>query len=192
MPVVGFVLAALATAWCAVALDIVVESLLDPDNAIVMFGRTLVTTTATIETLVLVALGMSAAAVLTASIQSYRRRSDEIALRADVDRRWEEVSTRGAGIEARNELLEWRLNDLQEQVDALVLRRDALLAEQVGDGEDARDMVRSTRTRESLRQLRDGVILLPESDTEEEEEPPDTPAPAASTDPGDNVTKFPA
>jgi hypothetical protein len=188
--VVGFVLAALATAWCAVALDIVVESLLDPDNAIVMFGRTLVTTTATIETLVLVALGMSAAAVITASIQSYRRRSDEIALRADVDKRWEEISTRGAGIEARNELLEWRLNDLREQVDALILRRDALLAEQLDDDEDANDIVRSTRSRESLRQLRDGVILLPESDAQEQ--PPDAPAPAAPTDPGDNVTKFPA
>jgi hypothetical protein len=190
--VVGFVLAALATAWSAVALDIVVESLLDKDNAIVMFGRSLVTTTATLETFVLVALGMSAAAIITGSIQSYRRRSDEIALRVEVDKRWEEISTQGAGVEARNELLEWRLQDLQEQVDALLVRRDALLAKQHGDVEEAKDMVRSTRSRESLRQLRDGVIMLPELDPEEPR--PEKPAPRASTDPGggDNVKQFPA
>jgi hypothetical protein len=192
--VVGFVLAALATAWCAFALDIVVESTLDSNHAIVMFGRTIATTTPTIETFVLVALGMSAAAIATASIQSYRHRSDEIALRADVDRRWEEISTRGAGMEARNELLEWRLVDLQEQIDALIVRRDGLLAEQHGDVEEAKDMVRSTRSRESLRQLRDGVVMLPELDPEGAQ--PDAPA-SSKTSPepggtGDNVRKFPA
>jgi hypothetical protein len=187
-------LAALATAWCAVALDVVIESALQSGNAIVLFGRTLTTTTATVETFVLVVLGMSVAAIVTASIQSYRRRGYEIALRAAVDDRWEEISTRGAGMEARNELLEWRLRDLQEQVDTLVVRRDELLVETRGDVDEARDMVRSTRNHESLRQLREGLIVLPELDPEEEAAAtPGLPV-EGPAEPGtdENVTRFPA
>jgi hypothetical protein len=188
-------LAALATAWCAVALDIVVESTLDARNAFVMFGRTLVTTTATVEMFALVALGMTVAAIITASIQSYRRRGDEIALRADVDKRWEEISTRGAGMEARNELLEWRLQDLQEQVDILIVRRDGLLAEQLGGLEEAKDMVRSSRNHKSLRELRDGVIVLPELDAEDSDQQAQATAPPAEPGSGSgsgSVTKSPA
>jgi hypothetical protein len=186
-------LAALATAWCAIALDIVIESTLDAGHGILMFGRTLATTSATVETFALVVLGMTVAAIVTASVQSYRRRSYEVALRADVDQRWEEISTRGAGMEARNELLEWRLQDLQEQVDALVVRRDELLAVQHGGLEEAKDLVRSTRSRESLRQLREGLIVLPELDPEEPAPAPSEPATSAPPGAeGHNVTKFPA
>jgi hypothetical protein len=185
MLVVAFLVAALATAWTAFAVDIVIESTLDDSNRLVLFGRTVIDTSSTVEVFACVALGMSVAAVLTAWVVGTTRRRRETQLRADVDERWEEISTRNAGMEARNELLVWRLKDLQEQVNTLVARRDELLADSHRDLQEAKEAVRATRSRDALRQLQDGVILLPDAESEE--------APA-STDPSapDHVSRFPA
>ena len=88
-------------------------------------------------------------------------------------------------MEARNELLEWRYQDLQEQVEVLAARRDELLSHSHRDLEEAKDAVRATRSRDALRQLQDGVIVLPDTDEATGE--------ATSDGSGsDNVTRFPA
>lgn len=193
---VGFLSAAFATAWTAIAVDIVIESTLDPDDRFVLFGRTIVTTTPTAEVFVCVGLAMSVAAIAAAWIVGSLRRRRELQLRADVDRRWEEISTRRAGMEARNELLEWRLQDLQEQIDSLIERRDELLAESTRDLEEAKEAVRATRSRDSLRQLQEGVIVLPELEREGDAPVGETRAAPAGTDDRsdapDNVRRFPA
>jgi hypothetical protein len=184
--VVGFVTAALATAWSALALDVIVESTLDATDRFVLFGRTIVATTATTEVFVCVGLGVSVAVIATAWIVGSVRGRRELQLRAAVDRRWEEISNWNAGMEARNELLEWRLQDLNEQVETMTVRRDALLADSSRDLEGTRAAVRASRNREALRQLQDGVIRLP--DLEEGSAAPGS----ADPDPHDNVRRFPA
>jgi hypothetical protein len=187
--VIGFLLAALGTAWTAFAVDMVIESTLEDANRLVLFGRTVIDTSSTVEVFACVGLGMTVATIVTAWLVGSSRRKREVKLRADVDTRWEEISTRNAGVEARNELLEWRYQDLQEQVETLIVRRDELLAHTHRDIAEAKDAVRSTRSRDALRQLQDGVLVLPEVDADDEggeqAQDPSRPAP-------DNVTRFPA
>ena len=180
---IGFLLAALGTAWTAFAVDIVIESTLSDSNRLILFGRTVVDTSATVEVFVCVVLGMTVAAIVAGWLVGSSRRKRDVQLRADVDARWEEISTRNAGMEARNELLEWRYQDLQEQVEVLVARRDELLSHSHRDLEEAKEAVRSTRSRDALRQLQDGVIVLPDTDDE-------TVDPAAEG--SDHITRFPA
>jgi hypothetical protein len=185
MLVIGFMLAALSTAWIAFAVDIVIESTLNDSNRLVLFGRTVIDTSATVEVFACVALGMTVAAIVTAWLVGSARRKREVQLRADVDTRWEEISTHNAGMEARNELLEWRYQDLQEQVEVLVARRDELLSHSHRDLEEAKEAVRSTRSRDALRQLQDGVIVLPDAD--------DGSGQSSTGGSGsDHVTRFPA
>lgn len=186
---VGFILAALATTWTTIAADTVVESTLDGSDRLVLFGRTMVLTTPTIEVFACVALGMSVAVVITAWIQGSVQWRHEVKMRAEVNKRWEEISTRNAGMEGRNELLEWRLQDLQAQVDGLVARRDALLADTQQDLERAKEAVRATRSRESLRQLQESMVVLPDLDADEEGEATPGSFPDASSE---GVTRFPA
>jgi hypothetical protein len=192
--VVGFLLAAVATAWSALAADVVVESTLDTSDRLVLFGRTLAVTTPSIEVFGCVGLAMSVAIIATASIGGAIRRRHETQLRGDVDRRWEEISMHNAGMEARNELLQWRLQDLQEQIDTLAVRRDELLADSSRDLDKARETVRASRSREALRRLQHGVIALPDL---EDQLPPaggDDPSTPRRRDEGsgDNVRRFPA
>ena len=188
---IGFLLAALGTAWTAFAVDIVIESTLDGDNRLVLFGRTVIDTSSMVEVFACVGLGMTVAAIATGWIVGSARRQRDAQLRADVDQRWEEISTRNAGMEARNELLEWRYQDLQDQVETLVVRRDELLAHSHRDLAEAKDAVRSTRSRDTLRHLQDGMVVLPDLEDEagDAESEDGTRAPNG---PGDNVTRFPA
>ena len=183
---VGFILAALATAWTTIAADAVIESTLDASDRLVLFGRTMVLTSPTIEVFACVALGMSVAVVITAWIQGSVQWRHEVKMRAEVNKRWEEISTRNAGREGRNELLEWRLHDLQDQVDALAARRDALLSDTQRDLEEAKEAVRATRSRDSLRHLQDSMVVLPDLEADGSDQ--DT---AGSTQ-DDDVTTFPA
>jgi hypothetical protein len=189
--VVGFVLAALATAWTTIAADAVIESTLDAQNRLLLFGRTMALTSSTVEVFACVGLGMSVAVVITAWIQGSVQWRHEVKMRAEVNKRWEEISTRNAGMEGRNELLEWRLQDLQEQVDTLVVRRDALLAETQQDLEQAKEAVRATRSRDSLRQLQEGMVVLPELEPDEEDEETAGSSPRDISSP-EGITPFPA
>lgn len=166
---VGFLLAAAATAWTALAAAIVVESTLDGSDRLVLFGRTVVTVeSSTLEVFLCVGIAMSVATLVAAWLVGSLGRRREIQLRYEVDRRWEEISTFNAGMEARKELLEWRLQDLHDQIATLTARRDTLLAEEDRDLAGARDAVRSSRNNDSLRQLRDGVVELPDLDERSE------------------------
>lgn len=183
---VGFILAALATAWTTIAADAVIESTLDASDRLVLFGRTMVLTSPTIEVFACVALGMSVAVVITAWIQGSVQWRHEVKMRSEVNKRWEEISTRNAGMEGRNELLEWRLHDLQDQVDALAARRDALLSDTQRDLEEAKEAVRATRSRDSLRHLQDSMVVLPDLEADGSDQ--DT----AGSAQDDDVTTFPA
>ena len=174
-------------------MDIIIESTRDAADRLVLFGRTIVATTSTIESFVCVGVGISVAVILTAWVVGSIHRRRELQLRVAVDRRWEEISNWNAGMEARNELLEWRLQDLQEQIDTLIVRRDELLSDRARNPDAARDAVRATRTRDSLRKLQHGVIALP--DLEDEAPPPPAGDDPPATDPEiatDNVRRFPA
>ncbi|MEO8293545.1 MAG: hypothetical protein ABI635_10475 [Actinomycetota bacterium] len=179
-------LAALATAWTTIAVDAVIESTLDASDRLVLFGRTMVLTSPTIEVFACVALGMSVAVVITAWIQGSVQWRHEVKMRSEVNKRWEEISTRNAGMEGRNELLEWRLHDLQDQVDALAARRDALLSDTQRDLEEAKEAVRATRSRDSLRHLQDSMVVLPDLEADGSDQ--DT----AGSAQDDDVTTFPA
>ncbi len=189
---VGFQLGAVVTSWSALAADVIVESTLDASDRLVLFGRTVAVTSSTIEVFVCVALGMSIAVLATAAVSGAVRRRRESQLRAEVDQRWEQLSMHHAGMEARNELLDWRVQDLQDQIHTLLARRDALLADATRDLGDAKDTVRATRSRDALRRLQDGVIALPDLEDDPSGADADPPPARRPSVPGDNVRRFPA
>jgi methionine synthase I (cobalamin-dependent) len=71
------------------------------------------------------------------------------------------------------------------------VRRDALLAETQQDLEQAKEAVRATRSRDSLRQLQEGMVVLPELEPDEEDEETAGSSPRDISSP-EGITPFPA
>jgi hypothetical protein len=129
MTVLRFIKAALAAAWVAVAGDLVVESTLDEAETIRWFGRAIADPgrTEAIATVAGVALTVGAALVLLLS--AGRRAERDRRARRELEERSQELSLRAAQMNARDELLRWRLPQLQSSVDTLQERRGELLEE---------------------------------------------------------------
>src|SRR5207247_1342215 len=125
----GILLVALGTAWTVFATDVLVESIKDKTGAILLFGRSLFSASATPEVLILAGLALTLGAVLTLALTTISRARRYRSMRSEFDRRWQELSVRHAGLEARHELLEWRIPELQRHVDTLHGKRDELLDE---------------------------------------------------------------
>jgi hypothetical protein len=119
----------LATALLGAVADAVVESAIAGGDAIVAFGRTLVSPGPAGTLGILTAASAVAVLAWVAAIAHTRGRRLERRLTDELDERWEDLSQRVAGELGRKTLLEWRVAELRTQVDELVTKRDELLEE---------------------------------------------------------------
>ncbi len=172
MSLIGKALTALAAIWTAASLDVIVESADARAGEIRGFGRSLLSTTGTTQLIVLVVLAVVVGALVEAFIGYRLRRKTDRALLTTLDERWQEVSVAEARVEARSRFLDWRVDDLQQQIDELVSRRDELVEEEHSTLSDARKRVRTSKTRDKLRQRSEGALVVLPDLAPEAAEPP--------------------
>lgn len=167
MSVLGILIAAFGTAWSVLATDVVIESGLAADGTLYLFGRSLATTNLWVEMLVLACMAFTVGIIIALTVSAGRRAKRWRQLRTQVDGHYEEMSTKIAGMEARNELLEWRIPELQAQVAGLLEQRDELLEEMGRISERARALG-EMNARRNQEQSSEQVVVLADAEKQDE------------------------
>lgn len=167
-------IAALAAAWAAVAVDVIAESALTDGPAIRVFGRTVAEPAQDTATLILVLAGISLGAIVMAGIAARVQYHKAKAFGAELQRRTEERSVAQAGLAARNDLLTWRITELQQQADELLAKRDKLLDELGRVSAKTQELrTEAERSKESLARLTEELTVVPELRSTPDDPPPD-------------------
>lgn len=163
MNLLGMALAALAATWTAVSIDVVIESSVASTSDIRLLGRSVLTTTDTLQTMVLLILAFGVGALLEGTIGYRVRRRADRSIMAALEEHRQEIALTEASVAARSRFLDWRIGDLQRQVDDLESRRDLLIQQEHRDLDAARELVLTSKTRKKLRERREGsLIALPD------------------------------
>lgn len=162
----GIIAIAIATVWSVVVVDVIVESA-RLAGSITLFGRTLSTPGIRPGILILCALAASAGLAWAAAVAYARGRRRERTMAADLDARYQEMSTRAAGDIARAGLLSWQVPELRTTVQQLSERRDEIVAEM----ELARRRTSELKAladdyKRSVDELQERLIILPEIEDE--------------------------
>ncbi len=172
----GLLWVSCAAAWTALVVDVVIESAPSGGSTIQVSGRAFAVSDPAHGIYLMAGLAASAALLLTAALASWRGRRRERRMAAELDERWEQLSIDHAGVEARQQLLEWRVGELQTQADVLAGKRDELLEEMASVRQ------RTARLREAAREHKralasgpggtaDGELtIVPDLDTPGEEQ----------------------
>lgn len=163
----GYIAIALATVWTAVVVETIIESARAFGGSILFLGRTLLMPGIRPGVLILCGLAASAGLAWAAAVASVRGRRRERRMSAELDARYEEMTTKAAGDAARAGLLSWRIGELRTSMEDLTERRDAILAEM----ELARRRTSELRAlaedyKRSLADLQDRLIVLPDIEDE--------------------------
>jgi hypothetical protein len=156
-----------ATIWTAVVVETIVESVRGFGGGILFMGRTVFTPGVRPSIFVLCGLAASAGIAWAAAIAYARGRRLERRMAADLDERYQEMTTRAAGDIARAELVSWRANELRGTVDDLAQQRDVIL----GEMDLARRRTEELRAladdyRRTLTQLQERLVVLPDIEDE--------------------------
>jgi hypothetical protein len=165
--IVSVLLIVLATALSVGVIDAVIESAGANAVAITVFDRVLVTTSEPQTKIwLLCAMSAVAALALVTAVARFRGRRLERRLAAELDARYEELSSKAAGDAARAHLLEARVAELQTWVERATDERDeARLALQ--EAERERDAA-ERRAREAASGT-PSVVVVPEATSPVEE-----------------------
>jgi hypothetical protein len=156
-----------ATIWTAVVVETIVESVRAFGGGIQIMGRTIITPGIRPSIYVLCGLAASAGLAWAAAIAYARGRRLERRMAADLDERYQEMTTRVAGDIARAELVTWRANELRASVEDLARQRDEILAEM--------DLTRRRTSeiraladdyRRTLTELQQRLVVLPDIEDE--------------------------
>jgi hypothetical protein len=180
---VSILLVILALALSAGAADLVVESADSGGATLIAFDRVLWTPGTPEGIWVLCGSVAIAAIALTAAVARIRGRRLERTMAAELDERWDELSHQDAGVIARNELLSWRIAELQSVLNDLVAKRDAALSEMVALKERSRELREVVRQEAAASPSghEEHVVVVPESqapvDLPESESAEPNPAP---------------
>jgi hypothetical protein len=168
--VLSVILLVLSIAWATVVVEVVIESAESAGRSVVAFGNTLLSSTPATGIFVLAGLSASAALALVAAVAFLRGRRLERRMAEELDARYEDVSTRAAGWEARNELLRWRIAELQTQQDQLLAKRQELMEEMEATRKRAVELRRVAHQQraalEELQRVAEDVVAIPELDDE--------------------------
>jgi hypothetical protein len=162
----GMIALALATLWTAFVVETVIESARAFGGSIIFLRRTLLAPGIRPSILILCGLAASAGLAWAAAVAYARGRRLERRMAAELDERYEEMTTR-AGDAARAGLLSWRVDELRTSMDELSDRREQVLAEM----ELARRRTSELRAlsddyKRSLQDLQDRLIVLPDIEDE--------------------------
>jgi gas vesicle protein len=142
---------AAGVAWSAAGIELLVETILTPGSAIRMFGRSIAFTGPRAETIVVTLIGASVGALLAVAATYIIQTLRSASLRDELERRNEQRALSDVGRAAKNDLLSWRVDDLQRQADALLARRDDLLGELADVADRTTDLrTKAQRSKETL------------------------------------------
>jgi hypothetical protein len=160
---VSYVIAAIAAAWAALALDVVVESVAADGTAIRFFGHTLSEPTSDSATVTLVVLGATVGGIVAVGVMTLVENLQAKELGDEVRRRAEERSVSQARLVAQNDLLGFRIGELQRQHDDLLARRDRMLEELGRVAAKTKELRAEARLSEDeLAKLTERLVVMPE------------------------------
>jgi hypothetical protein len=114
-----------ASVWCAISLEMVLETARTQGRALVLFGHVVAAPSVSATIVICCAVSAAAALAMATAVGYARGRRLERRMAAELDARWAELAERDAGDAARRELLNWRLAELQTLVDRLLADRQA-------------------------------------------------------------------
>jgi ABC-type anion transport system duplicated permease subunit len=163
----GIVAIVLATLWTAFVVETIIESARAFGGSIIFLGRTLLTPGIRPGVLILCGLAATAGLAWAAALAYERGRRLERRMAAELDARYQEMTTQAAGDVARAGLLSWRVSELRTSMDDLIANRDRIQAEM----ELARRRTSELRAladdyTRSLTKLQDRLIRLPDVEDE--------------------------
>ncbi|HEX5937666.1 MAG TPA: hypothetical protein VFZ75_08285 [Actinomycetota bacterium] len=163
----GIIAIVAATLWTAFVVETIVESVRAFGGSVVFVGRSLLAPGTRPTIFILCGLAASAGLAWAAAVAYARGRRIERRMTADLDERYQEMSTRAAGDIARAELASWRANELRTTVEDLAHQRNEILAEM----DLARKRTSELRAliedyRRTLTELQERLVLLPDVEDE--------------------------
>ena len=115
----GIIAIVVATLWTAFVVETIIESARAFGGSILFLGRTLLTPGIQPGILILCGLAATAGLAWTAALSYERGRRLERRMAAELDARYQEMTTQAAGDAARAGLVSWRIGELQTSMDEL-------------------------------------------------------------------------
>ena len=163
----GIIAIVLATVWTAFVVETIIESARAFGGSIIFLGRNLFMPGIRPGILILCGLAATAGLAWAAALAYERGRRLERRMAAELDARYQEMTTQAAGDVARAGLLSWRVSELRTSMDDLIANRDRIQAEM----ELARRRTSELRAladdyTRSLTKLQDRLIRLPDVEDE--------------------------
>ena len=163
----GYIAIVLATAWTTVVVETIIESARAFGGSIQFLGRTMLAPGIRPGVLILCGLAASAGLAWAAAVAYARGRRLERRMAAELDARYQEITTKAAGDVARAELVSWRVAELRTSMDELIARRDEVLAEtELARRRTSELRALSDDYKRSLTQMQDRLIVLPDIEDE--------------------------
>jgi hypothetical protein len=163
----GYIAIVLAAAWSAVVVETIAESARAFGGSIIFLRRTLATPGIRPGVLILCGLAASAGVAWAAAVAYARGRRLERRMAAELDARYQEITTKAAGDAGRAGLLEWRIGELQRSMDGLIAKRDRIQAEMdLAQRRTSELRALSEDYERSLTRLQDRLIRLPDIEDE--------------------------
>jgi hypothetical protein len=165
--VAAYIAIVLATVWTAFVVETIVESARVFGGSILFLGRTLITPGIRPGVLILCGLAASTGLAWAAAVAYARGRRLERRMAAELDARYQEMTTRAAGDVARAGLLSWRVAELRTSMDDLTERRDRMISEmELARRRTAELRALSDDYKRSLTEMQDRLIVLPDIEDE--------------------------
>jgi hypothetical protein len=159
----GIIAISLATVWTAVVIETIIESVRAFAGSIVFLGQTVYDPGTRPEILILCGLAATAGLAWSAAVSYARGRRLERRMAAELDTRYQEMTTRAAGDVARAELTAWRVAELRTSIDELLARRDEILAQmELAQRRTSELRALSDDYKRTLAELQDRLVVLPE------------------------------
>jgi hypothetical protein len=156
-----------ATIWTAIVVETIVESVRAFGGGIQILGRTILASGIRPSIYILCGLAASAGLAWAAAIAYARGRRMERRMAADLDERYQELSTRAAGDIARAELASYRATELRTTVESLADQRNEILAEMELARRRASELRALTEDyRRTLTELQERLVVLPDIEDE--------------------------
>ncbi len=163
----GIIAILLATAWTAVVVETVIESARAFGGSIIFLGRTLLMPGVQPGILILCGLAATAGLAWTAALAFERGRRLERRMAAELDARYQEMTTKAAGDAARAGLVSWRIGELRTSMEGLIEERDRIQAEmELARRRTSELQALSEDYQRSLTELQDRLIRLPDLEDE--------------------------
>jgi hypothetical protein len=163
----GYIAIVAATVWTAAVVETIIESVRTFGGSIQFFGRTLIAPGIRPGVMILCGLAASAGLAWAAAVAYARGRRLERRMAAELDARYQEMTTRAAGDAARAGLITWRIGELRTSMDELIAKRDRAQSEmELAKRRTEELRALSEDYKRSLTELQDRLIKLPDMEDE--------------------------